>query len=67
MKQDANDRTPASAPLTTELLILPDGRILVHNLTQPFAELLKELNPGDEQLAPRAACSDSRITHQASR
>jgi len=41
-------------PLTTELLILPDGRILVHNLTQPFAELLKELNPDCEQISSRA-------------
>jgi len=53
--------------LTTELLILPDGRILVHNLTQPFAELLKQLNPVDEQIAPRAADLDSRITHHAPR
>jgi hypothetical protein len=45
--------------LTTELLILPDGRILVHNLTQPFAELLRELNPNCEQIS-------SRITHHAS-
>ena len=43
----------------SELLILPDGRILVHNLTQPFADLLHELNPGDEQIT-------SRITHHAS-
>src|ERR1039457_2531753 len=42
-------------PLTTELLILPDGQILVHNLTQPFAELLKTLNPDDEQISSRAA------------
>ncbi|MGO9584898.1 MAG: hypothetical protein ACLP2Y_01640 [Limisphaerales bacterium] len=33
----------------SELLILPDGQILVHNLTQPFAELLHELNPDDDQ------------------
>jgi hypothetical protein len=39
--------------LTTELLILPDGRILVHNLTQPFAELLHELNPDAEQITSR--------------
>jgi hypothetical protein len=45
--------------LCAELLILPDGRILVHNLTQPVAELLRELNPGCEQIA-------SRITHHAS-
>jgi hypothetical protein len=37
----------------SELLILPDGRILVHNLTQTFAELLHELNSGDEQIASR--------------
>jgi hypothetical protein len=40
--------------LTTELLILPDGRVLVHNLTQPFAELLAELNPDCEQITSRA-------------
>jgi hypothetical protein len=37
----------------TELLILPDGRILVHNLTQTFAELLHGLNPGAEQISSR--------------
>jgi hypothetical protein len=40
--------------LCAELLILPDGRILAHNLTQPVAELLRELNPGCEQIASRA-------------
>jgi hypothetical protein len=40
--------------LTTELLILPEGQILVHNLTQPFAELLSELNPNCEQISARA-------------
>jgi hypothetical protein len=37
----------------SELLILPDGQILVHNLTQPFAELLHELNPDCEQITSR--------------
>ena len=37
----------------SEILILPDGRILVHNLTRPFAELLHQLNPGDQQFASR--------------
>ena len=36
---------------STELLILKDGRILVHNLTRAFAELLSELNPSDERLS----------------
>ena len=35
--------------------MLPDGQILVHNLTQPFAELLSELNPGCEQITSRIA------------
>lgn len=39
--------------LLSELLILPDGRILVHNLTQPVAELLRELNPACNQIAAR--------------
>jgi len=38
----------------TELLVLPDGQILVHNLTPAFAELLRQLNPDDEQIRPRA-------------
>ena len=37
----------------SELLILPNGQILVHNLTQPFAELLHELNPDCEQITSR--------------
>jgi hypothetical protein len=45
---------------STELLILPDGRVLVHNLTPSFAVLLSELNPDCEQITPR-------ITHHASR
>ena len=37
----------------SELLILPDGRILVHNLTRSFAALLHELNPDAGQIASR--------------
>lgn len=40
--------------LSAELLILPDGRVLVQNLTQPMAEILRELNPNDQAIAPRA-------------
>jgi hypothetical protein len=39
---------------SVELLILPDGRVLVQNLTQPMAEILRELNPNDKAIAPRA-------------
>ena len=43
----------------SELLILPDGRILVHHLTPAFAGLLAGLNPDCEPIA-------SRITHPPS-
>jgi len=45
-------RLPDANPVT-ELLILPDGQILVHNLTPAFARLLKELNPDAEQISSR--------------
>jgi len=44
--------------LSTELLILPDGRILVHNLTPAFAALLSALNPADEQIRQRVNCGE---------
>jgi hypothetical protein len=37
----------------SELLILPNGQILVHNLTPTFAGLLHELNPDDEHISSR--------------
>lgn len=40
---------------TTELLVLPDGRILVHNLTPAVAALLSELAPHDPDMRRRAA------------
>jgi hypothetical protein len=42
-----------SPTATSEMLLLPDGRLLVHNLTPALADWLCELNPGDPQLAPR--------------
>jgi hypothetical protein len=67
MSNDSPSIPAADSTLTTELLILPDGRILVHNLTQPFAELLKALNPADEHISPRATDADSRFTQPALR
>jgi hypothetical protein len=46
--------------LTTELLILPDGRILAHNLVQEMAAILSELSPGDESMRERARHASSR-------
>jgi hypothetical protein len=48
--------------LQTELLIMPDGQILVHNLTPAFAGLLKELNPDDEQIRLRSLPSTEHPT-----
>ncbi len=45
---------PAQGSLTTELLVLPDGRILVHDLTPAFAILLNELKPSDEAVKLRS-------------
>ena len=39
---------------TVELRVLPDGRILAHNLTPEMAELLRAVNPLDEQMERRA-------------
>jgi hypothetical protein len=43
-----------SDSVMSELLILPDGRILVHNLTTQMAVILNELNPNDSTIKPRA-------------
>ena len=42
-----------SAVLCSDMLLLPDGRILVQNLTQPMAKLLHSLNPNDDTIAAR--------------
>jgi hypothetical protein len=47
-------RNVESGFLSSELLILPDGRIFAQNLTQPMACLLSKLNPKDKTILPRA-------------
>lgn len=44
----------------TELLILPDGRILVRNLVPAMAALLNELDPQDRSMITRARAARSR-------
>ena len=48
------ERAAVETVSTTELLLLSDGRVLVHNLTAEFAALLSELNPDDADMARRA-------------
>jgi hypothetical protein len=44
----------------SELLILPDGRILAQNITPTMAKLLSELNPEDELMRERASIGNKR-------
>jgi hypothetical protein len=37
----------------SELLIMPDGRIYVHNLTPALAAVLSQLDPGDVSFRQR--------------
>lgn len=48
-----------STALFTDLLLMPDGRILVQDLTQPMARLLHSLNPCDKTIALRARKTES--------
>jgi hypothetical protein len=48
-----NDIAKSNAPLVTELLLLPDGRVLVQNLTPVMAGILLELNPDEEAIRRR--------------
>jgi hypothetical protein len=52
---------------TTELLILADGRVLVHNLTPAFAQILQNLNAEDELMNQRAAAEPGQLTPYESR
>jgi hypothetical protein len=47
------NRRPSGETQMSEFLILPDGRILAHNLTPLFAGLLAGFNPDCEQITSR--------------
>lgn len=53
MKNKASLRAPAAGG-HGELLILPDGKILAHNVTPALARVLAELNPADAAMNRRA-------------
>ena len=50
---------------TTELMILADGRVLVHNLTPEFAEVLRRLDglPDPSPDRPSGAHSEENLIH----
>jgi hypothetical protein len=48
----ASPRGPEPA-LVSEVLILPDGQVYVHNLTPAFARLLAHISPRSEPILSR--------------
>ena len=52
MKRRTKPAKKTSVPLTSELLLLPDGRILAHNLTPAVAGVLAGLTAGHERIMP---------------
>ena len=60
MKNKKNTSPKPQVELTTELLIMPDGKVMAHNLTPVMAAVLSELNPADEAIKQRI------ITHVSS-
>jgi len=47
-------------PEVCEILLTPDGRILVHNLTSSVAALLAGFDPGDARIISRTVHSTSK-------
>lgn len=45
-------------PVVTEIMILPDGRVLSHNLTAAVARVLCRLDAGDWAMRRRANARD---------
>jgi hypothetical protein len=43
-----------AAGMHTELLLLPDGRVLAHNLTPAMAQILQALDPEDRLIQKRS-------------
>jgi hypothetical protein len=52
---DADPPSSQTMRLHTEILILPEGKVLVHNLTPVMAAILKQLNPCADEIRDRVA------------
>ena len=48
-------KTVSTIAEQSEVLILPDGKILAHNITPEMAAVLSELDPTNELMQRRAA------------
>jgi hypothetical protein len=54
MESSVKDKPLKTDNSHSELLVLPDGNILAHNITPALASVLSELNPADEPMRQRA-------------
>lgn len=50
---------------STELLILPDGRVLAHNISPAMAAVLARLDPGNADMSHRAKVFYQKKSHEA--
>jgi len=64
MKQAKPSSNSSEPPLLSELLVLPDGRILAHNVTASLAALLRALVPDDGELALRVESKTSATSQR---
>jgi hypothetical protein len=55
----STDNANTEAPLMTEFLLLPDGRVLVQNLTPVMAAILLKLNPNETAIRRRVVKQSS--------
>jgi hypothetical protein len=60
-QQPAVEPLSGDAETVTRLLLLPDGRVLAHNLTPWMAQILQQLAPGDLILEQRQGRLRQRI------
>jgi hypothetical protein len=57
----AQPETPREEAIVTRLLVLPDGRVLVHNLTTAIAQILQRLDPADPALLERGRLGEGHV------
>jgi hypothetical protein len=57
------ERGRATKGAVSEILILPGGRVLAHNITPEMARALATLNPADESIRPRVT-GKNKVKHE---
>jgi hypothetical protein len=59
-------KTRSTVSEHSEVLILPDGKILAHNITSEMAKILCELDPENELMRQRACNMAKPVTNRRS-